>query len=46
MPNQEKTPRRTFRCGDLWDQARLKAAANGETLTDVLNRALREYVGR
>jgi hypothetical protein len=44
MPNQERTPRRTFRSGEPWELAKPVAAERGETLTDVLNRALREYV--
>ena len=43
-PNQPKTPTRTFRAPDSeWDPAKAHAAEVGETLTDVLRRALREY---
>ena len=39
------TPPRSFRPPpELWDQAKTTAAANGETVTDVLNRALEDYV--
>lgn len=41
-----ETPRRGFRPNppELWTKALNKAKANGETVTDVLNRALDEYV--
>jgi hypothetical protein len=46
VPNQPKTPARGVRVPDeLWNAAKAQAAANGETVTDVLLRALREYVG-
>lgn len=40
------TPARSFRPfpPELWEQAKTTAAANGETVTDVLNRALEDYV--
>jgi hypothetical protein len=45
MPNQPKTPARSVRVGvSLWETAKAKAAENGETVTDVIVRALREYV--
>ena len=45
MPNQPATPTRTFRCPDeLWEAVQRKAADDGETVTDVLIRALRRYV--
>lgn len=45
MPNQPATPNRTFRCpDDLWEAAQRKAADEGETVTDVLIRALTRYV--
>lgn len=44
-PNAPKTPTRTFRAPDSeWDPAKVAAAERGETLTDVLRRALRESV--
>lgn len=44
MPNQPKTPLRSFRCpDDLWDRAKAKAASNDETVTDALVRALEDY---
>lgn len=44
MPNQEATPRRTFRSpDDTWLPAKRVAKDRGETLTDVLNRALVRY---
>ena len=44
MPNQEATPRRTFRSPDeIWEPAKRVAEERGETLTDVLNRALVIY---
>lgn len=40
------TPRRTYRADDeLYEAAQAKAAARGETLTDVILRALRAYTG-
>ena len=45
VPNQPKTPQRTFRIPtDLYVAAKAKAAENGETVTDVIVRALRRYV--
>lgn len=45
MPNQPKTPMRSFRVDDeLWRAAHRAAAANGETLTDVLRRSLQAYI--
>lgn len=45
MPNQPKTPQRTIRVtSDVWEAAKTRAAERGETVTDVLVRALREYV--
>ena len=39
------TPARSFRPPpELWEKARATAAENGETITDVLVRALRDYV--
>ena len=45
-PNQPKTPLRSFRVpDDLWMPARDKAHREGITITDVLQRALREHLG-
>lgn len=45
MPNQPKTPARSVRVPDgLWRAAQEKAAERGETVTDVIVRALRRYV--
>lgn len=45
VPNQPATPTRTFRCpDDLWHEALRKAEDRGETVTDVLIRALERYV--
>ena len=45
MPNQPATPNHSFRVRDeLWEAAQRAAADNGETLTDVLVRALERYV--
>lgn len=39
------TPLRNVRVEtDLWQQAKDKATAEGETVSDVVRRALREYV--
>lgn len=44
MPNQPKTPGRSVRVAEpLWEAAKIKAAANGETVTDVIVRALAKY---
>ena len=45
MPNQPKTPNHTVRVDqDLWDAALRKAHDQGETLTDVIVRALKRYL--
>lgn len=45
MPNQPKTPHRTIRVPDEeWTPAKDKAAAEGETMTDVIRAGLRKYV--
>jgi hypothetical protein len=44
-PNQPKTPTHTVRVDDeLWDAAMKKAHDQGETLTDVIVRALKRYL--
>jgi hypothetical protein len=41
------TPRRSVRVRDaLWEAAKAKAEREGETVTDVLVRALRDYVSK
>jgi hypothetical protein len=43
--NDNHTPVRNFRApNELWEPAKAKAAERGETLTDVLNRALKRYI--
>jgi purine-nucleoside phosphorylase len=40
-----KTPLRAFRIADdLYEKAKAKAAERGETLTDVIRKALERYV--
>ncbi len=45
MPNQPATPLRSLRIPDEeWEAAQRVAADRGETVTDVVRRALRRYV--
>lgn len=45
VPNQPRTPKHGVRIPqDLWDAAKRVAADRGETLTDVIIRALKRYV--
>lgn len=45
VPNQPKTPHKSFRIpADLYQAAQAKASERGETVTDVVRRALAEYV--
>lgn len=45
MPHQPKTPARSVRVGaPLWEAAKTRAAERGETVTDVITRALQRYV--
>jgi predicted HicB family RNase H-like nuclease len=45
MPNAPKTPSRNVRVPDeLWQATQAKAAKNGETVSDVVRRALEKYV--
>jgi hypothetical protein len=45
MPNQPKTPIRTFRVADdLWDEVKALAAANDTTVSEVVRDALTLYV--
>lgn len=47
VPNQEKTPRRTIRINDdVWNAAAEKAERKGETVSDVVRRALINYIRR
>lgn len=45
MPNQPKTPKRGVRVPDeLWQAVKVKAKDRGETVTDVILRALKRYL--
>lgn len=45
VPNQPATPKHGVRVPDeLWQAAKRAAADNGETVTDVIRRALERYV--
>ena len=45
VPNKPKTPLHSFRVDtELWNAARDRARENGETIADVLRRALKRYV--
>ena len=45
MPNQPKTRLRAVRIDDgLWQQARERAAERGESVSQVIRRALEQYV--
>ncbi|GAS98919.1 Gp65 [Mycolicibacterium canariasense] len=47
MPNQPRTPLRSFRIpDDLYEAAQQKAEEKGETVSDVVRRALERYVKR
>lgn len=47
MPNAPKTPNRVIRVDDeLWRAAQARAGERGETVSDVIRRALRRYVAR
>lgn len=47
MPNQPKTPVRTFRLSkDLWDRFTAAAKREGITASDLLRRLVEEYLGR
>lgn len=44
-PNQPKTPKRSVRVPeDLWRAVLVKAHKHGETVTDVIIRALKRYL--
>ena len=45
VANQPKTPLHSFRCDDeLWEAVKVRARENGETIADVLRRALADYM--
>ena len=45
VPNAPRTPLRNVRVSDeLWQAAQAQAAENGETVSDVVRRALEEYI--
>ena len=45
VPNAPRTPLRNVRVSDeLWQAAQAQAAENGETVSDVVRRALERYV--
>jgi predicted HicB family RNase H-like nuclease len=47
VPNAPKTPLRSFRIPDeVYKAAQAKAAAKGESVSDVVRRALERYVKR
>ena len=45
-PRTGVTPKRNIRVGQVWDEAAAIAAARGETMTAVIERALQRYVTR
>lgn len=45
MPNQPATPHRTVRVPDeLWDAVKVKAEAEGVTVTEVIIKALERFL--
>jgi antitoxin component of RelBE/YafQ-DinJ toxin-antitoxin module len=45
MPNQPRTPARAVRVEDgLWQAAQQQAEQRGETVSDVIRRALQRYI--
>lgn len=45
VPNQPRTPSRNVRVSDeLWEAAKQQASERGETVADVIRRALEVYV--
>lgn len=47
VPNQPRTPLRSFRIpDDLYEAAQKKAEEKGESVSDVVRRALERYVKR
>ncbi len=45
-PRTGVTPKRNIRVGQVWDDAAALAKARGETMTAVVERALKHYVTR
>lgn len=45
-PRTGVTPKRNIRIGPIWDEAAAIAARRGETMTAVIDAALRRYVAR
>jgi hypothetical protein len=45
-PRTGVTPKRNIRIGEVWDQAADLARARGESMTAVVERALKHYVQR
>lgn len=43
-PATGKTPTRCVRIGDVWDRAKVLAEQQGETITEVIERKLVEYL--
>jgi hypothetical protein len=43
-PRTGVTPKRNIRIGEVWDAAAALAATRGETMTAVIERALRRYL--
>jgi antitoxin component of RelBE/YafQ-DinJ toxin-antitoxin module len=46
QPRQDNPARAVRVEDDLWDTAKAKAAERGETVSDVIRRALKRYVAR
>lgn len=47
IPNAPRTPMHSFRCPDpLWEAAKTTADKRGETVAEVLRKALERYVRR
>ena len=47
VPNKPKTPMRSLRVADdLWEAAQAKAQERGESVSDVIRKALERYVKR
>lgn len=45
VPKETHTPLKSFRVSqELWDAAQVKAAERGETVSDIIRRALERYV--
>ena len=46
MVTKEPMKMRAFRCGPVWEAAQAKADERGETLAEVIRKALERYVSR